>query len=295
MANGRGLELVNARRSGGRHLRVWARSLAAEVLGRATELADAFAQRAADTWNASEDMVYLNKRIGKWMPLDSDGKPGAIAVDSHPRLSGIMDTVNATLAHGNETRLPSEFYDEKLRTSLDKIAVDEWFRGYRESNEYRALGIGSLLGDVVERMVHSVEHTASAAASAPPPVRLGLSGCHDTTLAATLTSLGAFENAKWPPFTSHIAIELFRATQQQEQPPPATAVSASSWLPSFLRSRTTSIGRRAVSTLSPSEKDKMSGYYVRLRYNDTPVTIPGCRPAGKHFGDDESFCTLVSS
>ncbi|KAF1811410.1 hypothetical protein P152DRAFT_53926 [Eremomyces bilateralis CBS 781.70] len=51
---------------------------------------------------------------------------GPVAVDSHPRLSGIMDTVNATFAHGGPTKLPSEFYGPKLGEILDKVAVEEW-------------------------------------------------------------------------------------------------------------------------------------------------------------------------
>ncbi|KAH0238853.1 hypothetical protein KCU71_g24386, partial [Aureobasidium melanogenum] len=89
-------------------------------------------------------MAYLNKMFGKWMPEDSP----TVKVDGHPRLSGIMDTVNSTLAHPQETRLPKEFYDPKGRAIIDKIGVEEWFSGYMESQEYRQLGIGGLMGDV---------------------------------------------------------------------------------------------------------------------------------------------------
>jgi uncharacterized SAM-dependent methyltransferase len=54
--------------------------------------------------------------------------------------SGIMDTVNSTLAHPQETRLPKEFYDTKGRAIIEKIGVEEWFSGYMESREYRQLG-----------------------------------------------------------------------------------------------------------------------------------------------------------
>lgn len=37
-----------------------------------------------------------------------------------------MDTVNSTLAHGKETKLPKEFYDAKGRQIIDKIVVEEW-------------------------------------------------------------------------------------------------------------------------------------------------------------------------
>lgn len=123
---------------------------------RFAQLSRAFAQRTADRYNDSDDMKYLNGLIGKWMPESSK----RVAVDSHPRLSGIMDTVNSTLAHGPETMLPKEFYDPKGRKLIEKIGVEEWFSGYTESKEYRALGIGSLMGDIVERMVGSVEMNA---------------------------------------------------------------------------------------------------------------------------------------
>lgn len=152
-----------------------------------------------------------------------------MAVDSHPRLSGIMDTINSTLAHGPETRLPKEFYNDKGRAIIDKIGVEEWFSGYQESQEYRALGIGGLMGDVVTRMVGSVEHNGNdgsievggkdghlGGGQGNKAIKLALSGCHDTTLAAVLASLGAFHGEAWPPYTSHIAVELFRKADAEK-------------------------------------------------------------------------------
>ena len=56
---------------------------------RLAQLSAAFGQRAADRWNDSKEMNYLNQKLSKWMPQSSS----RVAVDSHPRLSGIMDTV----------------------------------------------------------------------------------------------------------------------------------------------------------------------------------------------------------
>ena len=269
-------------------------------------LARAFAQRAADRWNGSDEMDYLNRKLGKWMPSESP----RVAVDSHPRLSGIMDTINATYAHGPQTRMPAEFYDPRVRQNIDAIAVEEWFAGYKESQEYRTLGIGGLLGDVVARMVGSVEHSAAdgkyeittkTPKDGASPIRLGLSGCHDTTLAGVLGSLGALKGP-WPPFTSHIAIELFRRADQSAagSSSPVSPAPQPSWLSSmFSRNRAgvppaAGIGRKGTDKLSEGEKKKLQGYYVRLRYNDEPVTIPGCKLPGNHLEGDESFCTLVS-
>ncbi|KYK55844.1 acid phosphatase [Drechmeria coniospora] len=255
-------------------------------------LSRAFAQRAADRWNDSDDMAFLSAKLGRWMPGD---RP-KVAVDARPRLSGILDTISATKAHGPQTKLPAEFYDPKVEHALGKIAVEEWFAGYKESREYRMLGIGALLGDVVSRMVGSAEQgivderlegMGNLRRNAMTP-RFSLNGCHDTTLAATLASLGAFETDAWPPFTSHIAFELFSSADG------STPGSPSRW-PAFLGRvgmRSPGIGRKTTADLTNSEKQSLEGYYVRIRYNDSPVTVPGCRVQGNHLPGDESFCTL---
>ncbi|EAQ89084.1 hypothetical protein CHGG_05703 [Chaetomium globosum CBS 148.51] len=262
-------------------------------------LSRAFAQRAADRWNKTPDMEYLQKLYGKWMPPDTK-----VAVDSRPRLSGIMDTVNATLAHGPETKLPSEFYDEKGRAIMEKIGVEEWFAGYNESKEYRMLGIGGLLGDIVGRMVGSVEQQTirdgsqtllkrTGQGNHSDRIRFGLSGCHDTTLAGVLASLGAYNTDRWPPFTSHLAIELFR---DAKIPAPSQEPAKSSWWDSLVGTTRApaNIGRRPTTELTASEKNKLEGYYVRMRYNDEPVTVPACKLPGNHLEGDESFCTLAA-
>ena len=240
-----------------------------------------------------------------------------VAVDSHPRLSGIMDTINATLAHGPKTRLPKEFYDEKGRGIIDKIGTEEWFSGYKESQEYRSLGIGSLLGDIVSRMIDSVgmrangipedlgvRNSVEAGKGRKPNIRFGLSGCHDTTLAAVIASVGTFEgiNGKWPPYTSHIAIEMFRKSETVQPTKSLESSVAQTAKPDFWKTllrrgsgEKTGKGldvRKPVVEYSANEKAQLSGYYVRLRYNDRVLTIPGCKPLGKHLEGDESFCTL---
>lgn len=276
-------------------------------------------------------MKYLDKLIGKWMPDRSTGEAiqNKVGVDSHPRLSGIMDTINSTLAHGPATRLPKEFYDERGRKIVDKIGVEEWFSGYQESREYRMLGIGGLMGDVVERMVGSVERnhndgiyeiggkdgSPGYGRGGEKSIKLGLSGCHDTTLAAILASLGAFEGEQWPPYTSHIALELFRSKSKQESSIPdkgkieATLSNApkperKGWFSSLFSSNTAErtgesrgaagIARKEVNELSDHERAKLEDYYVRIRYNDKVMRVPGCKPEGKHLDGDDSFCTLVS-
>ncbi|MDI1487705.1 MAG: hypothetical protein OHK93_006976 [Ramalina farinacea] len=271
---------------------------------RFSQLMKAFGVRAAQRWNGSEEMEYLSGRIGKWMPEEMAGE---VKVDGHPRLSGVMDTVNSTLAHGKATRLPGEFYEERVRRIIDMIGVEEWFAGYKESREYRQLGIGSLAGDVVARMVGRVERRGNDGV-------LEVGGAEGEL--GEGRGLGAFEGESWPPYTSHVAVELFKAEdrekvgggqldvaatattageQQQMKPKRSSGMMAKLFGSGGSEAQIATeegIARRPVSELSPSEKQKLDGFFVRVRYNDRPIIVPGCRPPGKHWQGDESFCTL---
>ncbi|KAI9650115.1 hypothetical protein NHQ30_000128 [Ciborinia camelliae] len=292
---------------------------------RFAQLARAFSQRTAKRWNTSTEMDYLNNLIGKWMPDNSK----RIAIDSRPQLSGIWDTIASTLAHGPETRLPKDFYDQKGMAIMNRLLIEESFSGYSESHEYRVLGIGSLMGDIVSRMILSVERdnkgglleVRQSNKDLPPakgrrsqsPIKLGLSGCHDSTIASILTSLGAFKFEWWPPYTSHIALELFREAETPEDSAPRGSEierltiykntirhwprHAFGLLPGAandkkLDSKANGIPSQTMDTLPLSERPKLDGYYVRIRYDGIPVTIPGCKALGKHLEGDESFCTL---
>lgn len=274
-----------------------------------------------DLGNDTEQMAYLNKMWSKWMPENSP----KVAVDSHPRLSGIMDTINASDAHGSATKLPSEFYDKKAREIAGEVAVDEWFAGYKESNEYRKLGIGGLMGDVVDRMVSAAVDggwrsatTAVGSNDEGKAIKFALSGCHDTTLASILGSLGAYDNGKWPPFTSSIAIELFSKSHPSDSPDAGTILEEfsnpairkprhngflsyllgsskpASTQPSDQTAKPPSeTARMPLSSFPDSARETMKSHYVRIRYNDTPVRIPGCAANREnHLPGDETFCTL---
>lgn len=257
-------------------------------------------------------MAYLNSLWSKYMPETSP----KVAVDSHPRLSGIMDTINATSAHGPATRLPAEFYDKKGRAVMDRIAVEEWFAGYTESNEYRRLGIGALMADVVDRMVSTAvdggwRSETSASGSNPESgkaIKFAMSGCHDTTLAAILTSLGGFQDESWPPFTSSVAIELFsQASHSQadagvmldEFSNPSVAPKEPGVLSRLFGGASASnfttpseTARMPLSSFPDQSRDTLRKHYVRIRYNDRPVRMPGCALPGNHLPGDDSFCTL---
>ncbi|KAL4915495.1 histidine phosphatase superfamily [Aspergillus aurantiobrunneus] len=275
------------------------------------QLGRLFADKAAVKWNNSKEMDYINSVLSKWMPEHSP----RVAVDSHPRLSGIQDTINATDSHGPVTRLPSEFYDKKARAYMEDIAVDEWFTGYSESKEYRRLGIGALMGDIVDRMVTTAvdggwrSETAASGSSAEngKAIKFALSGCHDTTLAAIIGSLGVSDN-RWPPFTSSVAVELFSRAEPTSESNSNTAHHAalkqSGGLFSFLSGSSSSTpskthlppsqtARTPLSSLPDSARQSLQKHYVRIRYNDQVMRIPGCAAKPQnHLPGDDTFCTL---
>lgn len=276
-------------------------------------------------------MNYVNHLWSKYMPTTAP----RIAVDGKPRLSGIMDTINATDAHGPDTKLPAVFYDKRARDIVDRIAVDEWYSGYGDSVEFRKLGIGGLMGDVVDNMVSVAVNGSWRSASSVPrdgdsnrehgesrAVRFGLSGCHDTTIVGILASVGAFEDGKWPRFTSSVAVELFSDSDSDSNKPksadkrdPSGSGSGSdspkgggnitnsilSYLPGFSSSSSSpstknqplQTARVPLTSLPDSAREKLRTNYVRIRYNDRPVRIPGCAAKPEnHLPGDETFCTL---
>ena len=71
-----------------------------------------------------------------------------------------------------------------------------------ENETYRRLGVGPILGDVIDRFTYASTHKS--------PQKMALYGTHDTTVAAILAPLDVFDN-RWPYFTSNITFELFKA------------------------------------------------------------------------------------
>ncbi|KAI8635121.1 histidine phosphatase superfamily [Xylariaceae sp. FL1651] len=247
----------------------------------------AFSQEAAEKWNGSDDMRYLSEKLGKGITSNK-----AVAVDSRPGLSAVMDTINATLVHGPDTRLLDEFYDERVRRVIDRIVVDEMFRGYSQ-----------LVGDMVLKMVDQVEwnrrydmlQDPTLQSRAPP--RLSLLGYHDRTIGIVLASLG---------FTT--SLNCFASDGRHRRAPSLSMKeSEQQWL---WRDATTSltpitnqgdtgeprgIERRPVKKLATEEVHELDEYFMRVRYNDRIMTIPGCRAEGKYFDEDPSLCSLTNS
>lgn len=184
-------------------------------------LCQEFAAKAADEWNpilAGRTTDILGKFV-----------ESPVRIDGNPRLTGLMDTINAT--RGNDLPLLPELQDAELLETMEKAAVTEWYSGYLSNLTYRRLGAGRLIGDLRDQIVASTKGS---------PLKVALYGAHDTTLGALLGSIGAFDN-RWPPFTSHVAIETFEKTTDG--------------VLGYL-----------------GKKD----HFIRVRYNDRIVPVSGC-------------------
>ncbi|ORY78251.1 histidine phosphatase superfamily [Protomyces lactucae-debilis] len=207
---------------------------------RLQQLAKEYAKRAALTWNpilAGHASELLSEKY-------LDGKP--LQVDGNPRVTGLADTINAAI--GNGLDIPAEFRDKDMLKQVEAAAVEEWFGGYLADEAYRRLGAGRLLGDFRDRMVMCAGRESS--------LKVALYGAHDTTIGAVLASLGVFDR-RWPPFSSHIAIELFEDAR--------------------------------------ASSDSITGesHLVRLRYNDKVLHIPGCTEAVHGFCTLKEFNKVI--
>jgi acid phosphatase len=113
-----------------------------------------------------------------------------------------------------------------------------------ENETYRRLGVGPLLGDVIDRFTFAATNTSSQ--------KMALYGTHDTTIAALLATLGVFDH-RWPCFTSNITFELF---QEEERKP-------------------SGLSARILGLFSKSTRNPYDGYFVRMKYNRSVVSLPG--------------------
>lgn len=84
----------------------------------------------------------------------------------------------------------------------EPVFLDSW----KENEVYRRLGIGPLLGDVLDRFTYAEKTLTSQ--------KMALYGAHDTTVAGILSTLGVFDN-RWPCFTSNITFELLKGQEDR--------------------------------------------------------------------------------
>jgi hypothetical protein len=82
-------------------------------------LSESYSVKAAQKWDPK--LKISSSILSQWIP---DG----ITVNGRPKATGILDTINACIAHGIE--VPSELMDVNMMRDVEAAAVAEWFEGY---------------------------------------------------------------------------------------------------------------------------------------------------------------------
>ncbi|KNE54896.1 hypothetical protein AMAG_00841 [Allomyces macrogynus ATCC 38327] len=192
----------------------------------------------------------------KLQDLASDPKHGAVLA---------FDILGAALAHGRATDVVTPAEYETLRDASTRL----WFGHMVKYPGIGQLLIGRFVTELHELMAHHVTGTAPdpaefsmhvqhmrASGTAKPP-RFALYSGHDTTLVPLMAALGVWDHT-WPPFASHLTLELF-----QSKSPASTQRAEDS-------------------------------HFVRLRHNGTNLRVPACQEPGAHYPGDPSLCTYAA-
>ncbi|KAL9933259.1 hypothetical protein V8E36_007977 [Tilletia maclaganii] len=212
----------------------------------------------------------------------NDGQP--IRVDGHPRLSGILDTLRASQAHGFP--IPSVFIVPETIKVANEALLAEWFSGYTDPDpkkalEYRRLSMGRLLSDLQERF------DSKANSPEKDSLRLSIYSTHDTTLAGLLSTLDVFDK-QWPAFAATVNFELFR----KRRPDTSNSTVSSTTSPASSFGLLSFLGFKQ-DTASTTQSAPQDEHFVRVRYGDKTLRLPACAEKGKHLdGGHTEFCTL---
>ncbi|KAJ3354213.1 hypothetical protein GGF32_002642 [Allomyces javanicus] len=174
-------------------------------------------RRLAKQFNAlikhevGEDMKSWSAKL---QDMASDPKHGAVLA---------FDILGAALAHGRATDVVTPAEYETLRDASTRL----WFGHMVKYPEMGRLLIGRFVTEVHELMAHHVtgvapdpaefsmhvQHMRASGTTNPP--RLALYSGHDTTLVPLVAALGAWDHT-WPPFASHLTLELFQTETRAE-------------------------------------------------------------------------------
>lgn len=171
-----------------------------------------------------------------------------------PKLSGLVDTMRSARAHG--LPLPKQLENPELLKLMEHAVLDEWFGGYASSNPGERRQYRRMaLAPFFEEIYSTFAQRVTRGSEYPRRMSVYLG--HDATLVGVLHVLDVF-NHRWPAFSSGVGLELFHDRTDTQLPTPEQA----------------------------------PGYYVRCRYGDEELRLPGCQAPGKHFKGRPELCTL---
>lgn len=138
-----------------------------------------------------------------------------MAVGSLPSIEHLRDYIickSATIKCPGE--IPECFRNQDVLRTMETICIDFRLAGFIESAEIRALGIGTLLDELIGRM-KSIAAKHDSGETTTTETNFVLLSSHDTTLAAMLITLEAEQEVRWPDFSTTLVFELF--SRQEEE------------------------------------------------------------------------------
>lgn len=204
---------------------------------------------------AAEAAELYNPVLARYDHLVSPSDCGHLPrVNASPAVSGLVDTIRAMEAH--DLPIPTPFQDSSLLDLMERAVLHEWFGGYRAPDlEERRQYRRLALGPFVESLYRSMERRAVRGDA--EPLRLSVFLGHDATLVGLCHILDVF-NDRWPAFHAGLAMELFYDRRET----------------------------------APATEQHQPGYYVRCRYGDEELRLPGCRASGQQYPGHPELCTL---
>lgn len=171
-----------------------------------------------------------------------------------PRLSGLVDALRSASVHG--VPIPDNLQSPGVRQLMEDAVVAEWFGGYMSPDLDERRQYRRL---AMEPFLSTLYGTMAqrAVLGDADPLRLAVLLGHDVSIVGLLSTLDAFDG-QWPAFGAGVSLELFRDTRETQCATP----------------------------------ESMRGFYVRCRYGDQELQLPGCQDKGRHLEGHPEMCTL---
>ncbi|WFD42613.1 acid phosphatase [Malassezia psittaci] len=150
---------------------------------------------------------------------------------------------------------PIPFLDEEIMDQMETAVIHEWFAGYQAKDPIERTQYRRLaMGELLSSLYGRFDQSIQ---NPQQPIRLSILCGHDSTLVGILQCLDCF-NGKWPDFGAAIGWELFEDKKKES-------------------------------------KDRSSDHhYVRCRYGDEVLHIPGCAAEDRHYPGHPELCTLTA-
>eukprot|EP00762_Andalucia_godoyi_P000937 ANDGO_03731.mRNA.1 Counting factor 60 len=156
--------------------------------------------------NATETPEYQAWEVKMSPVLEQLEQVFGATADQMPPWSGLYDALITTLAH-NHT-MPPGLTSELQQQIFD--AADYVMQASFAGQLTARLGMGRVVGDILDSMLFFVNKTSKAPERGIQPAPWMAWSGHDTTLGPLAIALGVWDGV-WPPYATHLIFELLQS------------------------------------------------------------------------------------